>query len=228
MDVFSDLGAGRGWKVSLKAAGPWAIPRGGAERNLLGVASRSPWRVGDYGYEVHTGPLVWNRCRSLLSRVPGDATMRIAWADAVRGAERVAVETSGREHRWITVGDRKHLVLEHPAVLVKRTTAKEQERRVVAGYLDDVPVVVENHLNVITAGPVVAKVSTRTLSVLLNSAPVDRLFRCLSGSVAVSVAELCALPLPAPDTVKGLENAADPDAFVLAAYERSARPGRSR
>jgi adenine-specific DNA-methyltransferase len=39
------------------------------------------------------------------------------------------------------------------------------------------------------------------LAVLLDSDPLDRLYRCLTGSVAVSAYELAALPLPPPETV---------------------------
>jgi adenine-specific DNA-methyltransferase len=39
------------------------------------------------------------------------------------------------------------------------------------------------------------------LTAFLNSEIVDRAFRCLSGSVAVSAYELEALPLPPPDSL---------------------------
>ena len=41
-------------------------------------------------------------------------------------------------------------------------------------------------------------VSPKVLAAFLNTAIVDRAFRCLSGSVAVSAYELEALPLPPP------------------------------
>ena len=40
---------------------------------------------------------------------------------------------------------------------------------------------------------------------MLNSAVVDRIFRCISGSVAVSAFELAALPLPAPEIMLKLD-----------------------
>ena len=42
-------------------------------------------------------------------------------------------------------------------------------------------------------------VAASVLAALLNSRVVDELFRCISGSVAVSAYELSALPLPAAD-----------------------------
>ncbi len=40
---------------------------------------------------------------------------------------------------------------------------------------------------------------------ILNSSAADRVFRCVSGSVAVSAYELEALPLPDPAALSGLE-----------------------
>jgi adenine-specific DNA-methyltransferase len=65
-------------------------------------------------------------------------------------------------------------------------------------------VVVENHLNVVRPLPD-APVSPGTIAALLNTSVVDRLFRCISGSVAVSAFELNAVPLPALVKLRELE-----------------------
>ena len=54
----------------------------------------------------------------------------------------------------------------------------------------------------------VPKVSQKALTLILNSQTVDRIFRCLSGSVAVSATELQAIPLPPVDNLKELEEIA--------------------
>ncbi len=54
---------------------------------------------------------------------------------------------------------------------------------------------VENHVNVLSTASG-NPVSPRALAAVLNTAVVDQVFRCLSGSVAVSATELHALPLP--------------------------------
>jgi adenine-specific DNA-methyltransferase len=95
-------------------------------------------------------------------------------------------------------------------VLVQRTTAKEQTRRLIAAALpaDLVfrhgAVVIENHLNMVR--PITKKppVSTEVLAAFLNSEAADQAFRCVSGSVAVSAYELEALPLPAPEAMESL------------------------
>ena len=47
-------------------------------------------------------------------------------------------------------------------------------------------------------------VPTTVVAALLNSATVDQIFRCISGSVAVSASELEALPLPPPEEAAAL------------------------
>ena len=103
------------------------------------------------------------------------------------------------------------MVTDHPCVLLQRTTAKEQCRRLIAAELPEQfitkhgAVVVENHLNMIKPLNGTPKVSAAALAALLNSDVVDQVFRCINGSVAVSAYELQALPLPSPDDVKDIE-----------------------
>jgi adenine-specific DNA-methyltransferase len=101
------------------------------------------------------------------------------------------------------------LVVKQPCVLVQRTTAKEQPRRLIAAELPahfierHGGVVVENHLNMVRPAHHPA-VDPAVLAALLNSEIVDQLFRCMNGSVAVSAFELEAMPLPAPESVARL------------------------
>jgi adenine-specific DNA-methyltransferase len=217
--IYRGLRRGSHWLASVDGGRPWFLARSPADAELLQAATRSGHRLGDYLFGVHTGPLVWNRHRRQLTTQPNAGTTPIVWSDAVRAGELVDYNTSRRSQLYLTVDGMRHLVLEHPAVLVKRTTAKEQARRVVAAPFTSPPAVVENHLNVVAAdGIIPPRVSVEVLATLLNSEPVDRLFRSLSGTVAVSATELAALPLPAPDALGGLLEAADPDQLVLHAY----------
>ena len=97
-------------------------------------------------------------------------------------------------------------------MLVHRTTSKEQHRRLLAALIPQTffdqngGAVIENHLNMIQApSPLLARVSPETISMLLNSKAVDRAFRCISGSVAVSAYELNALPLPSISELEKIE-----------------------
>ncbi|MEK7242362.1 MAG: SAM-dependent methyltransferase, partial [Planctomycetota bacterium] len=95
--------------------------------------------------------------------------------------------------------------LSEPAILVQRTTAPEQPRRLVVATLDAATladwggaVVVENHVNVLRCSSPDSPLSPALLHHLLDTVTLDRLYRCLTGSVAVSAYELEALPMPSP------------------------------
>lgn len=71
-------------------------------------------------------------------------------------------------------------------------------------------VVVENHVNVLRATVAEPVVTAETSTRLFGTETLDRVLRCLSGSVAVSAYELAAVPLPGQDVLDelaGLEGA---------------------
>ena len=174
-----------------------------------------PHRLEDWGYQVSTGPLVWNRFKAQLRARPGDGTYPLVWAEAVAGPGRFIHRAEKRSHQpyFRPTENDEWLKVNVPCVLVQRTTAKEQPRRLIAAAMPASfinrhgAVIVENHLNMIK--PIAGKkpkVSTAALSALLNSAVADQAFRCISGSVAVSAFELEALPLPAVKEMIKIDN----------------------
>ena len=192
---------------------PWVIPRSNRQSELVGRVSRLPYRLADYGYTVSTGPLVWNRHKSSLRDGPGKGRYPLLWAESVRSNGQFEFRAQKRNHKPYFEPQEKErwVVTDHPCVLLQRTTAKEQCRRLIAAELPEQfirkhgAVVVENHLNMIKPLNGTPKVSSAALAALLNSDVVDQVFRCINGSVAVSAYELQALPLPSPDAVKDIE-----------------------
>ena len=193
---------------------PWVIPRSNRQSELVGRVSRLPYRLADYGYTVSTGPLVWNRHKSSLRDGPGKGRYPLLWAESVRSNGQFEFRAQKRNHKPYFEPQEKErwVVTDHPCVLLQRTTAKEQCRRLIAAELPEQfirkhgAVVVENHLNMIKPLNGTPKVSSAALAALLNSDVVDQVFRCINGSVAVSAYELQALPLPSPDAVKDIED----------------------
>ncbi len=209
-------------------SGPWPIPRNPGQAELVAAMEAQPARLADWGYTVRTGPLVWNRKKDQLADTPGPDTYPLIWAEAVTAGGAFVFRATKRNHRpyfRAQEGD-GWLLQRQPAVLLQRTTAKEQRRRLLAAAMpgdlieEYGAVVVENHLNVLqpTAAPPV--VPRATLAAFLNSAVADHVFRCFSGSVAVSAYELEALPLPAPgamaEVTRLVEAGADREAIDAA------------
>lgn len=185
-------------------AAPWLAPRTPQHSRLIKTVEGMDCRLADYGYGVSTGPLVWNRHKGQLRSHSGSRdVLPLIWAECVSPDGRFVFRALKRNHApyfKLEAGD-AWLRVETPCVLLQRTTAKEQARRLIAAELPEAfirqhgGVVVENHLNMIwlRGDPIV---TPRVLAALLNSQIVDQVFRCMSGSVAVSAFELEHLPLP--------------------------------
>lgn len=191
---------------------PWIIPRDPAQAGLVDRLHQMPHRLSDWGYEVSTGPLVWNRHKDQLRSRAGRNRLPLIWAEAVTADGSFVFRADKKNHEpyFEPKNGDEWLVTSRPCVLLQRTTAKEQSRRLIAAALPDAflaehkAVVIENHLNMIRSPVAKPKVPPTTLAAFLNSAAADRAFRCLSGSVAVSAYELEALPLPDPARLKAL------------------------
>lgn len=191
---------------------PWMAPRSAKHGRLIAGVERMPTRLSDWGYGVSTGPLVWNRFKTQLTNKAGPGVYPLIWAEAITADGRFIHRADKRGHKpWFALktGD-AWLRSDRGCLLLQRTTAKEQPRRLIVAELPDGfvrrhgGVVVENHLNMVQA-KARPKVSLAALAAMLNSRTVDEVFRCISGSVAVSAFELEALPLPSVEQMAGVE-----------------------
>jgi adenine-specific DNA-methyltransferase len=205
---------------------PWVLPRHADEESLAKRLRSMPHRLADWGYKVSTGPLVWNRHKPQLCDKPGKACIPLIWAECIASNGRFVFRSERRNHKpyFKLAEDDAWLVVDTSCVLLQRTTAKEQSRRLIAAEMPASfvnrhgGVTVENHLNMMV--PTVKKpaVSPALLAAFLNSVVADRAFRCLSGSVAVSAYELENLPLPAASDLKRLiKRKLDPKTIETAA-----------
>lgn len=192
---------------------PWFAPRSPSHQALVRALIGLPHRLSDWGYRVSTGPLVWNRFKAQLRSRPGKGTFPLVWAEAVTADGRFLYRAEKRGHLpyfRVETGD-EWLKVSVPCVLVQRTTAKEQVRRLIAAEMPAKfvrrhgGVVVENHLNMVRPDGDAPKVSPAAVAALLNSTIADEAFRCISGSVAVSAFELEALPVPTVTEMKAIE-----------------------
>jgi adenine-specific DNA-methyltransferase len=192
---------------------PWLAPRTPAHGRLIARAEQMPSRLRDWGYSVSTGPLVWNRFKSQLTdQAIGPSVRPLIWAECVLPEGRFEYRARKRQHTpfFRLKPSDTWLIVTQPCVLVQRTTAKEQPRRLVAAELPaefiqkHSGVVVENHLNMVWPNEA-SDIPPAVVAALLNSEVVDQLFRCINGSVAVSAFELESLPLPGAGKIAGLE-----------------------
>lgn len=208
---------------------PWLLPRRADDAVVAAAAATHPLRLADLGYACSTGPLVWNRRADDLGAKTTRTGIRVVWAADI-DAGTLRQDKSRDSMRYLRLrasGADNFMVRSEPAVLVQRTTAPEQTKRLVTANLDEATlkawggrVVVENHVNVLY--PVVSHplLDLDTLAAVLATETVDRVVRSLSGSVAVSAYEIEAVPFPAIEvleTWRGLRGT-ELEQAVAAAY----------
>lgn len=189
---------------------PWLLPRRADDAPVAAAAVAHPLRLADLGYACSTGPLVWNRRADDLRARPTNTTVPIIWGADVDGGvlhqDRARDKTRYLRPRPGDADD--FMIRTKPAILVQRTTAPEQTRRLVSALLgpDDLArwggsVVVENHVNVIYPTATETLIDLATLQGVLATDTLDRVMRSLSGSVAVSAYEIAAIPFPPADVI---------------------------
>lgn len=217
-------------KLPADVEAPWALPRSQADLPLVNGMHAFDARLSDWGYSVSTGPLVWNRHRKQLHASPGRNRVPVIWAEAVtqdgRFVHRVTKKTASA---WFEPRDpADHNLVSAPCVLIQRTTAKEQHRRIIAAEMPAAflkrhgKVSVENHLNMVIANTGKPKVPLWAVAAFFATTTADRVFRCINASVAVSASELEAMPLPRPKALLDALAAPDAESAVAALYGVSA------
>jgi adenine-specific DNA-methyltransferase len=213
---------------------PWLLPRSAKQAALTKRLRSMPYRLGDYDYGVSTGPLVWNRFKDQFRTTASTDAFPVLWAESITSDGRFVWRSEKRNHApWFAARRPKDdwLIVTQPCVLLQRTTAKEQPRRLIAAELPESfirrhgGVTIENHLNMVRAIGSFPWLPAAVIAALLNSATVDAAFRCINGSVAVSAFELEELPLPAPMVMETLARAVaagapaeEIEATIAAAY----------
>ena len=192
---------------------PWVLPRNIEQVTTVQALQRCKHHLIDWGYTVSTGPLVWNRFKDQLHPRRAKGRLPLIWAESVLASGKFEWRAQKRNHEpWFEVREKDGwLTSDQPCVLLQRTTAKEQHRRLIAAALpasfikEHGAVVIENHLNMLRPLSDAPRVSPEVLAAFLNSRAADQAFRCVSGSVAVSAYELEALPLPSPRDLEHLQ-----------------------
>jgi adenine-specific DNA-methyltransferase len=183
------------------------VPLNGQHDEAASIVRSWTHHLSDYGMAVSTGPVVPFRATHLVvssGQVPVTHAP-LLWMQNVKPMQ--ITWPLHRKNQYIAYeGADKLLVPNHNYVLLRRFSAKEERRRLVAApYLNelDTPWLgLENHLNYIhRPGGTLSAEETRGLAALLNSQLMDTYFRISNGNTQVSATELRAIPLPPLKTI---------------------------
>ncbi len=164
----------------------------------------------EYDLEISTGPVVPFRAVALLDS-KGDVPtshypllwmhhvhpMQIDWPNGTRKQQYVRATNEAN----------KLLVPDKNYVLLRRFTAKEEPRRLVAapllrGTLNSPLIGLENHLNYIhRPGGNISEEETWGLATLLNSRLLDVYIRTISGNTQINASDMRRVPLPESELI---------------------------
>ena len=204
----------------------WLIPRKASDASFVERMLSMPSRLSDWGYSVSTGPLVWNRKKAKLHNDARRGSVPVVWAEAVCSQGRFRLKPEKRNHAafYQPSGPYDPNLVTAPCILLQRTTAKEQDRRLISAVLPASvfkaygSVTVENHLNMVIAAKRSPAVPIKVLAAFLASETADRVIRCINASVALSASEIEAMPLPSPAAIIAAMAASDPEATLRGLY----------
>ena len=178
---------------------------------MSGFVTALPLRLADLGLTVSTGPVVDFRLRDDLSERPGEQRIPLYWpcncragvtTHPVLGKKPQWIRQSPASQRWLSPNER--------FVLVKRFSAKEERRRVVAvvhdpASVDGSLIALENHVNYVHRdGRGLSPELAAGIAAYLNSGLVDSYFRQFNGHTQVNATDLRTLPFPTRAALESL------------------------
>jgi len=176
----------------------------GASEQVTARMERFSTGLWDLNAGVCTGRVVDFRAREFLRREPEKGAAPLLYPCHFNEGFIQWPVIGGKKPNALTIASYTKEML-HPSgwyVLVKRFSAKEEPRRVVAAVvtpysLGDVPFAVENHLNVFhRRGAGLPPELAKGLSAFLNSTLLDLHFRQFSGHTQVNATDLRGLKYP--------------------------------
>lgn len=180
------------------------IPSTGGESEIVEQMGRLPATLKDMGVTVSTGRVVDFRRRDQLVDPALDEHYPMVYPANVRNGKVNHPQSGGKVQQFSIVSekDAKLLVPQGTYVLVKRFSAKEERRRLVAGlWLEGSnqagPVAFDNKLNYLHMnGEGLDELLAKGLLLWLNSTPVDVYFRTFSGHTQVNATDLRGMRFP--------------------------------
>jgi hypothetical protein len=160
--------------------------------------------LADLRLQVSTGPVVDFRVKQHLLMQPESGSVPLIYPGHFRGSDFVWPQPNSKKPNAIRVNadTQKWLFPKGDYVLVRRFSAKEERRRIVAHVLSaqslqDEFVGIENHLNIIhfERGGIDGEFASG-LAAYLNSSQVDENFRTFSGHTQVNATDLRMMTFP--------------------------------
>lgn len=190
----------------ISPVGLFRLPTSELDETILEVVDGWTGSFHAYNLAVSTGPVVAFRAEKYLIYQPNAGpAVPLLWMQHVTSHRLTwPLKPGFRKPQYIQniFGTKSLLVQNTNYVLLRRFSAKEEQRRLIAApyladHFDYELIGLENHLNFIYCRDgEISEATVIGLSALLNSGLIDRYFRISNGNTQVNATELRALPLP--------------------------------
>lgn len=185
------------------------IPTKVTQREVVKIVKSWKHNLRSLGLEVSTGPIVPFRARNILKMESDYPSAPLFWLHNVKMMQ-VYWPLKSRKPQYVKMSQetKKLLVPNRNYVLVRRFSAKEEKKRLVAAplfakTLKSEFVGIENHINYIySRSGKLSDTETFGLAAILNCSLLDSYFRIFNGNTQVSATELRNMPLPAPKVIE--------------------------
>jgi len=187
------------------------IPERAYDHEIMRLAESFPSRFSELGLRISTGPVVMFRATEFLLQAPQEVgSVPLLLPHNVKPFETIwPVSKNGKPAAFRLCNDSLRLLLPtRNYVLLKRFSAKEEKRRLVAGCLLRAHhavshVGIENHLNYVChVERELSEDEVFGIAAFFNSALLDRYFRTISGSTQVNATEIRAMRFPDLKTLR--------------------------
>lgn len=176
-----------------------------------------PGSLRAFGLEISTGPVVAFRAERFLSNTGtiGQTHAPLLWMHNLHPMRVIWPVQGNEKDRYVSLAPRamRLLLPDRTYVLLRRFSAKEERRRLVAapllaGRLESPVIGLENHLNYVhRPGGTLAEDEAFGIAALFNSSLLDVYFRSVNGNTQVNATELRSMPLPTLDLISEIGHA---------------------
>jgi adenine-specific DNA-methyltransferase len=190
-----------------------------AATQIVNLMHQFTYSLDELGIKVSTGKVVDFRARNALRLFPEQHTVPLLYPHNLISGYAEWLVSKNNKPQAIIVGDKTKPLLSPKGnyVLVRRFSAKEEKRRIVAALYDPKKIVsefvgFENHLNFFHEdGHGLPEGLARGLTLFLNSTMVDQYFRQFNGHTQVNATDLRTLNYPSREQLERLgKNALTP------------------
>ncbi len=186
------------------------IPEALEEAKILNIVEKWPTNFQENGYFISTGPVVEYRAKKYITNSKENKySIPLLKMHNIKAFQTRWTGDHKKDAYFTLIdGCKKYVSKNQLYVILKRFSAKDEKRRLVAAVhnpqtIQSPLLAMENHINYIgRKNGLLNLFEAYGLATLFNSTLMDKYFRCLSGNTQVNATEIKLLKMPSIDIIQ--------------------------